>query len=592
MKWVLAESEAGVADKLSDQAGLHPLIARLMVNRGITDPVTARSFLSSDLSGLSDPRIFTDMEKAVRRIRDAVSAREKIVVYGDYDVDGVTGAAILFLALKDLGATVECYIPDRMTEGYGLNSGAIRKLKASGAGLVVTVDCGIGALAEADLARELGLDLIITDHHEFSRLNGSNSLNAKTDAAETRPDLPRAYALLHPSLVSPEASAQVRNGLIDLTGAGVAFRLAQSLLSAGPGEERMIPFLALATLGTVADVGRLTGENRILVKHGLAILSSDGPSLRPGIAALKRVAGLNDKKISAGNVGFSLAPRINASGRLESADMAFRLLVTESAGEASELALALDAVNKERQSVEEGIWEEARRMSRKLDMEGTGAILLSSAEWHPGVVGIVASRIADEFYRPTALISVKDGVGKGSARSVPGFDLYHAFNECSDLLLGFGGHMYAAGFTVAEERIPGLRERLNEVALKGVGEKGFVRTMHVDGAVELEDLTLDLMHEIEQLAPFGQGNPEPRLGARGLEVVSSRIVGNNHLKLQLRQKNGTAFGAIAFNRGALHGKKVREGARVAAVFTPRINTWNGKTAVELEIRDLKEEKGC
>ncbi|HLE41541.1 MAG TPA: DHHA1 domain-containing protein, partial [Nitrospirota bacterium] len=329
-----------------------------------------------------------------------------------------------------------------------------------------------------------------------------------------------------------------------------------------------------------------------LVKHGLAILSSDGVALRPGIAALKRVVGLNDKKISAGNVGFTLAPRINASGRLESADMAFRLLVTESAGEASELAQALDAVNKERQSVEEGIWEEARRMSRKLDMEATGAILLSSAEWHPGVVGIVASRIADEFYRPTALISVKDGVGKGSARSVPGFDLYHAFNECSDLLLGFGGHMYAAGFTVAEERIPGLRERLNEVALKGVGEKGFVRTMHVDGAVELEDLTLDLMHEIEQLAPFGQGNPEPRLGARGLEVVSSRIVGNNHLKLQLRQKNGTAFGAIAFNRGALLGRKVRDGARVAAVFTPRINTWNGKTAVELEIRDLKEEKGC
>jgi single-stranded-DNA-specific exonuclease len=562
-----------------------------MVNRGITDPVTARSFLSSDLSGLSDPRIFTDMEKAVRRIRDAVSAREKIVVYGDYDVDGVTAAAILFLALKDMGAAVECYIPDRMTEGYGLNSGAIRKLKASGAGLVVTVDCGIGALAEAELARELGLDLIITDHHEFSRSNGSNSLNAKTDAAETGPDLPRAYALLHPALVSPEFTAQVRNGLIDLTGAGVAFRLAQSLLSADLGEERMLPFLALATLGTVADVGRLTGENRILVKHGLAVLSSDGPALRPGIAALKRVAGLNDKKINAGNVGFSLAPRINASGRLESADMAFRLLVTESASEASELALALDAVNKERQSVEEGIWEEARRMSRKLDMHGTGAILLSSAEWHPGVVGIVASRIADEFYRPTALISVKDGVGKGSARSVPGFDLYHAFNECSDLLLGFGGHRYAAGFTVAEERISGLRERLNEVALKGVGEKGFVRTMHVDGAVELEDLTLDLMHEIEQLAPFGQGNPEPRLGARGLEVISSRIVGNNHLKLQLRQKNGNAFGAIAFNRGALLGRKVRDGARVAAVFTPRINTWNGKTAVELEIRDLKEEKG-
>lgn len=299
MKWVLAESDAGVAEKLSEQAGLHPLIARLMVNRGITDPVTARSFLSSDLSGLSDPRILTDMEKAVRRIKDAVSAREKIVVYGDYDVDGVTAAAILFLALKDMGATVECYIPDRMTEGYGLNSRAIRKIKASGAGLVVTVDCGISAVAEADLARELGLDLIITDHHEFSRLNGSNSLNAATDAADTGYVLPRAYALLHPALVSPESSVPVREGVAALTGAGVAFRLAQALLSTDAGDERMMPYLALATLGTVADVGRLTGENRILVKHGLEILSSDSPALRPGIAALKRVAGLSDKKISA-----------------------------------------------------------------------------------------------------------------------------------------------------------------------------------------------------------------------------------------------------------------------------------------------------
>ncbi len=592
MKWVLAESEAGIAEKLSEQAGLRPLIARLMVNRGIMDPDTARSFLSCDLSGLSDPRILSDMEKAVRRIRDAVSDREKIVVYGDYDVDGVTAAAILFLVFKGMGATVECYIPDRMTEGYGLNSDAIRKIKGSGAGLVVTVDCGVGAVAEAELAREIGLDLIVTDHHEF--------LNCKSEVVNPNPlgfrnsdsgfVLPQAYAILHPALASPGSSVQVRRGLIELTGAGVAFKLAQALLSADAGDERMMPYLALATLGTIADVGRLTGENRTLVKHGLEMLSSDSQALRPGIAALKRVADLNDKKISAGNVGFTLAPRINASGRLESADVAFRLLVTDSANEASELALALDAVNRERQSVEEVIWEEARRMSRKLDLDGTGAILLSSPEWHPGVVGIVASRIADEFYRPSALISVKDGVGKGSARSVPGFDLYHAFNECSDLLLGFGGHRYAAGFTVTEERIPKLRGRLNEVALKCVGEKGFVRTMNVDGAVALEELTLDLMHEIERLAPFGQGNPEPRLGARGLEVISSRIVGNNHLKLLLRQKNGTALGAIAFNRGALHGRKVREGARVAAVFTPRINTWNGKTAVELEIRDLKEEK--
>lgn len=599
MKWVLAESDAGAAAALANEAGLHPLIARLMVNRGITDADAARSFLSCELSGLSDPALFLHMDTAVRRIGEALSSRETITVYGDYDVDGVTGAALLFLALKEMGANVECYIPDRMTEGYGLNREAVRKIKSAGAGLIITVDCGISARAEADAARSLGLDLIITDHHEFTAHPESKTLNRKNEGlvgrsvsriADLESALPDACAVIHPALLSPEAPERVRDDAGCLTGVGVAFKLAQALLGAKADDERLTRYLDLVCLGTVADVGRLSGENRVLVKHGLERLSAAGPLLRPGIAALKEAAGLNGRKITAGMVGFTLGPRINASGRLENAAMAFRLLTTGSREEAAELARALDGVNRERQAVETGIWEEARQMCRNRDLAGTGAIVLSSKEWHPGVVGIVASRIADEFYRPAALICVKDGVGKGSARSIPGFDLYAGLAQCSDLLLGFGGHAYAAGLSVAEDKLPLLQDRLSGVARERLGPEGFVRKLTVDSATALGDITIDVMGEIERLAPFGQGNPEPRLGARGLEVVSSRIVGGNHLKLKVRQGEGAPVGAIAFNRGSLLGRQVRDGGRIAAVFTPRLNTWNGNTSVELEIKDVKTEQ--
>ena len=250
----------------------------------------------------------------------------------------------------------------------------------------------------------------------------------------------------------------------------------------------------------------------------------------------------------------------------------------------------LDDINKERQAVEEIIQEAARSSCKTLDIATTGALVLASGDWHPGVIGIVASRIVEEFYRPAALISVKDGIGKGSARSIPGFDLHQGLSACSDLLLGFGGHKYAAGFTIAEDRIPELRERLGSIVLRQMGPQGFVRTLAVDGAVALDELTLDLMQEIEHMAPFGQGNPEPRLGARGLTVLSVKTVRNNHLKLQLRQQGGSPFGAISFSRRGRPAKTVLEGSKVAIVFTPRINVWNGKTAVELEIRDVKNEK--
>jgi single-stranded-DNA-specific exonuclease len=583
MKWVLAESDENAVAALAGQADLPRLVARLLVNRGITDPSGARSFLSCDLSALSDPGIFSQMNKAVDRVRSALAAREKIVIYGDYDVDGVTGTALLYLALSRLGAAVDRYIPDRLSEGYGLNGAALAALRASGAGLVISVDCGITAVREADQARSLGLDLIITDHHEFA------CSAAGQHGVDRALELPDAYAVLHPRLVRPDVPTEVRESVAGLTGVGIAFKLAQALLGADVDDERLTSYLDLAALGTIADVGRITGENRILVKHGLDRLSSDS-GCRPGIAALKQVSGLNGKKIGVGVVGFTLAPRINASGRIGRADTAFRLLTTDSKEEALELATALDVVNRERQSVEESIREEARTICRRTDTEATGAIVLHSDAWHPGVIGIVASRIVEEFYRPTALICIRDNVGKGSARSIPGFDLYEGLVACSDLLLGFGGHKYAAGFTIATENIDRFRERLGAVVLERMGPSGFIRSLTVDGAVELDELTIGLMNEMDKLAPFGQGNPEPRLGARDLEVISSRIVGNSHLKLRLRQRGGASLGAIAFNRGNLLGKRVRDGARVAAVFTPKVNAWNGTTSVELEIKDIKSEK--
>jgi single-stranded-DNA-specific exonuclease len=556
-----------------------------MVNRGIIDPVDARSFLSCDLATLSDPGIFNQMDKAVARVRAAITNSEKIVVYGDYDVDGVTGASLLYLTLKHLHAAVDCYIPDRLTEGYGLNTRALETIQAQGAGLVISVDCGITARPEAEHARSLGLDLIITDHHEFdrkTRLNGSSSSHHPDD-----PILPPAHAVLHPALLSSGVSQALRVSVSGLTGVGMAYKLAQALLGVNAEDERLAGYLDLVTLGTVADVGRITGENRILVKHGLDRLSSDSNTQRAGIAAFKEILGLNGKRIGVGIIGFILAPRINASGRLQGADTAFRLLTTDSREEALALAATLDDVNRERQSVEEGIWEDARRLCRQMDIAATGALVLSSETWHPGVIGIVASRIVEEFYRPTALIYIENGVGKGSARSIPGFDLYEGLAACSDLLLGFGGHKYAAGFSIAKDNIPRFHERLSALALERLGPDGFVRTLSVDCGVTLKDLTIDLMQDIEKLAPFGQGNPEPRFGARGLDVVSSRIVGNNHLKLRLRQQDGASLDAIAFNRGNLLGNPVKEGSRLAAVFTPRINTWNGRTAVELDIKDVK-----
>ncbi len=581
MKWVLLQSDDRAVSKLADDMGVNPVIATLLANRGIDTPAAARSFLSNGISDLSDPGLFLHMERAVRRIKAAISHREQIVVYGDYDVDGVTGSALLYLALRGAGADVRSYIPDRLTEGYGLNAGALRQLKASGAGLVIAVDCGITAHQEAAYARSIGLDLIITDHHEFSRNEEQRPYAV--------PSVPEAEAVLHPLLLNPDVPETARESIGVITGVGVAFKLAQALSGSNKVDEGLAGYLDLVTLGTVADIGRITGENRIMVRHGLDMLSASTGS-RPGIEALKQVAGLRGRRITAGTVGFTLAPRINASGRMERADAAFRLLTTDSAEEASLQAQTLENANRERQAVEERITAEAKDQCRAINGGDAGALVLASSEWHPGVIGIVASRIVDAFYRPSALIAIQNGTGKGSARSIPGFDLYRGISACADLLLGYGGHKCAAGFSIEEKNIPAFRERLSDLARKQLGPEGFERTISVDGSVKLGEITLPLMREMEKLAPYGLGNPEPRLGSRGLTVLSTNIVKNNHLKLKLRQGNGISFDAIAFNRADLLGTKIRENALIAAVYTPRMTSWNGTTRIELDIKDVKAER--
>ena len=580
MKWELLQSDEQTVAMLAEHMGIHPVIATLLVNRGITEPAIARSFLASDLADLSDPNCFRQMAQAVKRIKDAIARKEKVTIYGDYDVDGVTGSALLFLVLREMGAEVTCYIPDRMTEGYGLNAAALQKIRDAGSRLVITVDCGISALEAALRARELGLDLIITDHHEF--YDGPS-------AAEGAPLLPEAFAVIHPALLVPDLPPGTREAVRGITGVGVAFKLVHALTGTGQDPGQLAGYLDLVTLGTIADVGRITGENRILVRYGLQRLSSTEQQ-RPGIAALKQAAGLNGKTITAGIVGFTIAPRINASGRMEHADAAFRLLTTGSGEEACRIAQDLENVNRERQRVEERILDDARGQCREVALDSTGALVLASRDWHPGVIGIVASRIVDEFYRPAALISVKDGIGKGSARSIPGYDLYGGLKRCADLLCGFGGHTYAAGFTINEERIPEFRERLGSLVRESMGAGGFVKKLMIDGPVKLCDLTFPLMQDMERLAPFGLGNPEPRLGARALTVLSARTVGNKHLKLKLKQEQGLSFDAIAFNSSDTLGRTVRDNVRIAAVFTPRLNRWNGTTSIELEIRDVKAER--
>jgi single-stranded-DNA-specific exonuclease len=569
--WRLLPHDAAAVQRLADSIGISHVAAQLLLNRGRSDPADARRFIESPLTGLHPPERLPGIRDAVRRLAETVRQRKKVLVYGDYDVDGITGTAILWQLMQILEVPVEFHMPHRLDDGYGLRCEPLRQYAAEGTQVVVTVDCGITACEEAEEARRLGLELIITDHHEM------------------KPALPAADVLVHPRLPGSEYPFG------GLSGAGVAFKLAWSLSQEISGSEKVSPRLreflldavALASLGLIADVVPLHDENRIFVKHGLARIQSS-PSV--GVRALLESAGMQPgSPLKAEDVAFKLAPRLNAAGRLGCARLVVELLTTTNAQKARELALYLDGQNRERQSIERKITSHAKELLEDPALARLPAIVLANDDWHPGVIGIVAGRLAEAYGKPALVVSSRCDPAPGSGRSIPGFALHEALAACDDLLHSHGGHAAAAGFRVALNRLDELRERFCAHTAAHFPEGAPAPTITLDAELPLSSLTFGLLREIDRLEPYGAQNPRPRFLAGGLQIVGEpkRIGGGErHLSFRVRQ-NGKALRAIAFGMGERVAELMSAAGRCCLAFTPRINEWNDVRSVEIEVADFQ-----
>ncbi len=549
---------------------LSPLLAVLLLNRGIDSSEKAATFLSPSLrTGLRTPLLFPDMAKATERILRARTREERVCIYGDYDVDGVTGSSQLLLFLRELGMSPNLYIPHRTREGYGLNAQAMRTIADRGAKVMITADCGATAHAEVALAQSLGIDVIICDHHHVP---------------EQRPP---AYAVLNPMEKSCPFSFS------GLSGAGVVFYLLMGLrMRLREQGQEQVPdlrrYLDLVTLGTVADLVPLVEENRVLVTHGLKEI---GRSQRPGIVALKEVSG--EAEVSSSYIGFRLGPRINAGGRLADAQKAVELLTTTELPRARELATYLDQENRERQGIEENILNDAiKKVESWQDLSERRSIVLASPEWHPGVIGIVASRLVERFHRPTFLIAIDNVKGKGSGRSPKAFHLYEGLKACAELLDGYGGHRQAAGLSIQTARIEAFTAQFEAVSRERLSAADVIPETEVDAEVDLSALNGQTMAEVRRLEPYGQGNTEPIFLAKNAEVMSARIVGGNpllgkpgHLKLLLRSAlGGRPVDAIGFG---MADAPVMTKGRLDVLYTPEINMWNGNASLQVRVKDLQ-----
>ncbi|MHB9144397.1 MAG: single-stranded-DNA-specific exonuclease RecJ [Symbiobacteriia bacterium] len=561
-RWNFAPVDPAEGRALAAALGVSPAVGQILVARGVSTAPEARAFLFGGREALFDPFLLPDMERAVAHLREAIGAGQKIWIYGDYDVDGVAATALLYRVLAALGAAVEAYIPSRFDEGYGLNRVALEELARAGAHTVVTVDCGVTALAEAAYARELGLHLVITDHHE------------------PLPERPNAIAVIDPKL--PGSSYPFAG----LSGTGVAFKLGLAL--AGEEHADLVWRLAdLVALATVADMVPLQGENRVLVKEGLARLNGR-PGPLPGLAALAKIAGVKPGELTEFHLAFALAPRINALGRLGSAREALDLLLAEDEQQVTDMAQRLDEENRRRQAIEADIYKEALVQAQLQADEGRRVLVLASPGWHIGVVGIVASRVTERFHRPTLMIGIEGEEGRGSGRSLPGFHLFAALTQCEDLLLRFGGHSQAAGFSLRADQVATLAERLEQIAATDMQGEDLGPELRIDGEAQAEEMTEETARQIGLLAPFGFGNPSPMLVFRDVTITELRPVGKEgtHLKLRLRAGRRT-LDAIAFGlteAATAAGVMVGHQADVAGV--PELNEWNGRLRVQLKVRDL------
>ncbi len=576
-KWILADGDERLREELAKGLGASSILAQILINRAIDSVDAGKKFLRPELDQLHDPDLLPDMRRAAERIVEAVQAGERIVIYGDYDVDGISATALLMQCLRLPGANVGYYIPERLEEGYGLNVGALRRLRDDGASVVIAVDCGIGALEEAKLAKELGLTLIITDHHEPG------------------PDKPDAYAVIDPKLPGGDYP------FTELSGVGVAFKLAWSIGKTFSRSDRvseefrefLLRAVALVALGTVADVVPLSGENRVLVKYGLMALDE---TTSPGIQALLSEAQLKDAPRTARDIAFGLGPRINAAGRLGDPRRAVEMLITDSYGEAAEIAKTLDERNRERQDIGRAILAEAEeKILAEVDLANDRTIVLADAGWHVGVIGIVASKLAEKYYRPTIMLSVDGGVAQGSARSIPEFHLYNGLEACRALLLTFGGHAQAAGLRLSLDKLDEFRSAIQDYVAQKLNDDDLVPKLNIDAEVDLASVNEALASEIERLRPFGHGNREPVLAAYGVKVAGkARRLGSDgkHLSFNTHVDAGPSFRTIAFGMGELADRVEAATDGFDIAFVPKINEWRGHRNVELEIRDIRFKRNA
>lgn len=559
-RWVTAKPNLETVRSLARSCGFTPLAAAALCARGIDTPEAARAFLETDPAKLHDPMLLPDMAKARDTIRRAIEQGKKIAVFGDYDVDGVTSTCVMTRVLRSLGADVRHYIPDRLSEGYGLSMGAMDRLAQDGIGLIVTVDSGVSAFEEIARARELGMEVVVTDHHEC------------------REELPDANAVVNPK------RADSTYPFAELAGVGVAFKLACAL--AGDGQQRAVleQYADLVALGTVADVMPLVGENRIIVAAGLRRMAE---TQNVGLSMLLHESGQQGKRLTASTISFILAPRINAAGRLGHADMAAELFLTDDPRRAQTLAMALCEQNKQRQATENQILEQALQKLRwEYDPLEDQVIVLAGEDWHHGVIGIVSSRICDRYACPTVLIALEDGIGKGSGRSVKGFNLYEALCDSAPLLERFGGHELAAGLTIREENIQQFRENMEAWAREHVNPRELMPILHIDCPIAPEFISTEATRGLDVLEPFGMGNPQPVFSMCDLLVEEiTPISSDRHVRLTL-SKDGQTYTAMLFGTGQ-GGCGFAQGNYVDAAFCLEINEYRGRCSVQLVIRDIQ-----
>lgn len=563
-RWKIKEApDQKLILSLADSLNISHALASILIQRNITNFFEAKSFFRPSLNAIHDPFLMDGMNRASIRVINAITNNEKIYVYGDYDVDGTCSAALMYLFLKELGANVETYIPNRLTEGYGMSIQSIDYIKEQNTDLIISVDCGITAVEEIDHANKLGIDVIVCDHHQ------------------PKDELPNAYAILDP--IKPGCSYPFKH----LSGAGVAFKLASAVGDRIGKKDMALKYLDLVALAGAADIVPLIDENRILVKEGLDLINSNP---RPGIAALIKSARMEPGNLTAGQIVFTIAPRVNAVGRLGDANRAVELFTTNDPQKATELAQILEDENTKRRTIDEATFSHAVDLVETvIDLENELGIVLHDNDWHPGVIGIVASRLVEKFHKPTVMLTTIDGVAKGSARSIPGFNIYEALQGCEDLLLQFGGHEAAAGLAVELEKIEEFRKRFNAILKNNMKESDLLPEIQIDAKLSFSEISPKFIRILDQFAPFGPGNMRPVFMSENVSLVyPPKIVGSNHLVTCFKQNgNDKIFDAIGFNLGSFASRIDKEKNLVDIVYTLETINKDGKSYPQIRIKDLQ-----